>query len=154
MRTFKDTEGRSWSVVINTTAIKTVRTLLGVNLLSVLDDGCKLLAQLYDDPVLLVDVLYCVCRDQANERGVSDEDFGRAMAGDAIEHAATALTEELADFFRNPRQRGIMRDILAKTNTLTAKLLDAAEKQLAAVDVDSLATSAIGSSGSSAESSE
>ena len=152
MRTFTDTAGRSWNVELNTTAVKNVRTLLGVNLMSVLDDNCKLLAQLYDDPVLLVDVLYCVCREQAQKLDVSDEDFGRAMAGDAIEHAAVALTEELADFFRTARQRAMMRDILTKTRTLADRLMDAAEQRLQAVDMEAVAKTAIASFGSSGES--
>ena len=61
-------------------------------------DG-TLLEKLINDPILLCDVIYCVCMEEADSRGVSDEDFGRAMAGDAIELATTALLEELVDFF-------------------------------------------------------
>ena len=57
MKTFQDNAGRTWTVAVNVDGIRRVRSLLGVNLLDVLDDGCKLLAQLHDDPVLLVDVL-------------------------------------------------------------------------------------------------
>ena len=71
MKTFTDNAGRTWTVTINVDAIKRVRTLVQVNLLDVLDDGCKLLAELHDDPVLLVDVLYCVCKPESEVEDVS-----------------------------------------------------------------------------------
>ena len=102
MKPFTDNANRTWTVTINVDAIKRVRSLLEIDLLKVLDDGCKLLADLHDDPVLLVDVLYCLCKTQADSQNLTDEDFGRAMFGDAILHAHKALIEELADFSRVP----------------------------------------------------
>ena len=91
MKTFTDTAGRTWTVCVNVNAIKRVRSLLDVNLLEVLDDGCKLLAQLHDDPILLVDVLYALCQPQAEAQGVTDIQFGQAMSGDALLQANRAL---------------------------------------------------------------
>jgi hypothetical protein len=51
MQTFADNTGRKWTVCVNVDAIKRVRSLLGINLLDVLDDGCKLLAQLHDERI-------------------------------------------------------------------------------------------------------
>jgi len=114
MKTFTDNAGRTWTVAINVDAIKRVRDLLEVDLLEVLDG--KLIEKLYRDPVLLCDVVYTACKPEADARSVTDEDFGRAMAGDAIEHAAKALLEESTrrrPCWRNswifPRARGIGR---------------------------------------------
>ncbi len=104
MRTFTDNAGRTWTVAINVDAIKRVRDLLNVDLLEILDG--KLIEKFYRDPVLLCDVVYAACKLEADAKGVTDEDFGRAMAGDAIEHATKALLEELVGF---PRARGIGR---------------------------------------------
>ncbi len=153
MKTFTDNAGRTWTVTINVDAIKRVRTLVQVNLLDVLDDGCKLLAELHDDPVLLVDVLYCVCKPEADTQNVSDEEFGRAMSGDAILQASTALLEELSDFFPNARQRAAMKDLLKKTETVVERLLDHAETTIAELDPESVAQTAIASFGNSPESS-
>lgn len=153
MKTFQDNAGRAWTVTINVDAIKRVRTLAKVNLLDVLDDGCKLLAELHDDPVLLVDVLYCVCKPEADTQNVSDEEFGRAMSGDAILQASTALLEELSDFFPNARQRAAMKDLLKKTETVVDRLLDHAETTIAELDPESVAQTAIASFGNSPESS-
>ena len=153
MKTFTDNAGRTWAVPVNVDAVKRVRTLLDVNLLDVLDDGCKLLARLHDDPVLLVDVLYCVCKPEADAKQVSDEEFGRSMSGDALLHAATALFEGLSDFFPNARQRAAMKALLKKTETVVERLLDHAETTIAGLDPDSVAQSAIASCGNSPASS-
>ncbi|MEO2018052.1 MAG: hypothetical protein ABGZ53_27180 [Fuerstiella sp.] len=151
MKTFTDNAGRTWTVTINVDAIKRVRTLVQVNLLDVLDDGCKLLAELHDDPVLLVDVLYCVCKPEADAQNVSDMEFGRAMSGDAILQASTALLEDLSDFFPNARQRAAMKDLLKKTETVVERLLDHAETTIAELDPESVAQTAIASFGNSPE---
>ena len=101
MKTFTDNAGRTWTVVVNVDAIKRVRGLLSVDLLSIVEG--TLIDRLIRDPVLLCDIVYAVCKPEADARGISDEEFGRSMAGDAIEHATTALLEELVDFFPSPR---------------------------------------------------
>ena len=153
MKTFTDNADRTWTVTINVDSVKRVRTLVQVNLLDVLDDGCKLLAELHDDPVLLVDVLYCICKPEADAQNVTDEEFGRAMSGDAILQASTALLEELSDFFPNARQRAAMKELLRKTNTVVERLLDHAETTIAELDPESVAQTAIASFGNSPESS-
>jgi hypothetical protein len=131
MRSFKDTQGRDWPVAVNTATVKRVRDLAGVNLLKIVEsgpDGRNLLSDLLDDPVRLVDVLYVVCKPDADARGVTDEQFGGAMSGDAIDAGFTALTEDLADFFPQPRHRQALRSLLTKVRE-TGELLmrDAAE---------------------------
>ncbi len=96
MKTFTDNAGRTWTIAINVEAIKRVRGLLNVDLLEIVDG--KLIERLIRDPVLLCDIVYAVCKPEADAKNVSDENFGRAMAGDAIEHATKALLEELVGF--------------------------------------------------------
>lgn len=153
MKTFTDNAGRTWTVPVNADGIKRVRSLLGVNLLDVLDDGCKLLADLHDDPVLLVDVLYCLCKPEADAKQVTDEEFGRAMSGDALAHAASALLEGISDFFPNARQRAVMKNLLKKTEAVVERLLDHAEKSIAGLDPESVVRSATASFGNLPESS-
>src|ERR1043165_6369596 len=105
MHTFKDNADRTWTVAINVTALKRVRDLVHVDLYKLVDQGLKPLADLVSDPVQLADVLYCLCKDEADSRQVSDEDFGRALGGDAILLAAVAFVEELVVFFPRARAR-------------------------------------------------
>lgn len=102
--------------------------------------------------MLLVDVLYCICKPEADAQNVTDEEFGRAMSGDAILQAITALLEELSDFFPNARQRAAMKELLKKTETVVERLLDHAETTIAELDPESVAQAAIASFGNSPES--
>jgi hypothetical protein len=56
-------------------------------------------------------VIYCICKPDADAQNISDEDFGNAMGGDAIEHATTALLEELVDFFPEAK-RLVLRKLM------------------------------------------
>jgi len=147
MKTFTDNAGRTWTVAINVDAIKRVRDLLKVDLLEVLDG--KLIEKLYRDPVLLCDVIYAVCKPEADARNVTDEDFGRAMAGDAIEHATKALLEELVGFSPSPRDRANLQRILETTWNVMDKARDVIEARLATVNADDLVAQALATSGGS-----
>lgn len=149
MHTFCDTDGRTWAVEINVDAIRRVRGALGIDLLTVLDNGGELLARLHDDPVTLVDVLYVVCRPEADRRGVTDEEFGRSMSGDALLQGSEALMQGLVDFFPDARKRATLTKLLAKMRTMADRIIDHAEAVIDAIDPDSAVRSVIDSSGSS-----
>jgi len=127
MKNFKDNAGRTWTVSVDVATIKRVRSLLDVDLMAAVDG--KLFERLVSDPVLLCDVIYVVCKPEADAQNVSDEDFGRAMAGDAVDHATTALLEELVDFFPQARRR-LLAKALSKLKTLEARAMDVADKKL------------------------
>ncbi len=136
MRSFKDTEGRVWTVSVNVAAVKRVRALCGVDLASAIEatpDGgisAGTLSRLAADPVLLVDVLYALAKDEAEKRGVGDEEFGRAMAGDALDAAAKALIEEIVDFFPNPK-RALLKKVAEAAERFGAETQKALEQVLA-----------------------
>ena len=127
MKTFADSAGRTWTVAINVDAIKRVKGLLSVNLLDAIEG--KLLERLVADPVLLCDILFCLCKPQADAQGVKDEDFGRSMAGDAIDAATTAFLEELVSFFPKGR-RELLAKALGKLRKLESIALGAAQDRL------------------------
>ena len=110
MRTFTDSAGHAWQVVINTNSIKRAKTTSGANLVDILDG--ELYARLLLDPVLVCQIAYGVCKPEAESRKFSEEDFYAAMTGDAIAAARTAVLEDLADFFPNPI-RGSLQKALA-----------------------------------------
>nr|DAG83190.1 MAG TPA: hypothetical protein [Caudoviricetes sp.] len=120
MKSFTDNLGRSWTLVVNVAAIKRVRALCDVDLNAIVEidkdnnPSTKLLERLSSDPVLLVDVLYAVCKPDCDQKNVSDEDFGAAMAGDAIDHATAALLDEIVDFFPEAK-RLAFKKILSAT---------------------------------------
>jgi len=134
MRTFNDNAGRTWTVAINVGAIKRVKGLLDLNLLEIVEG--TLIERFISDPVLLCDVIYAVCKPEADEKSITDEDFGRAMAGDAIEHATKALLDELVGFLPNPRDRANLGTVLAKARTAQERLRDLVERQIAGGLID------------------
>jgi hypothetical protein len=120
MKTFADNAGRTWAIAVNVATIKHVKDLLQVNLLEIADQKGRLLEQIVDDPVLLCDILFCLVKPEADAKGVTDEDFGRSLAGDVLGSATDALLSEIADFFPKGR-REILKRILAKLTALQEK---------------------------------
>ena len=120
MKTFVDNAQRTWTLSINVGAIKRVRALCNVNLLDIITleadnkPNTGLLEQLSGDPVLLVDVLFAICKPEADAKSITDEDFGCAMSGDAIEFATRALLEELGDIVPEVKRR-VFQKILTAT---------------------------------------
>ena len=158
MRTFKDNAGRSWSVSVNVDTARRLRSMANVDLMELVeapereeasggkadDDGLPLraafarkplLERLIRDPILLCDVLYVVCKEEADKLNVSDADFGRALYGTAIAAARSAFLEEIADFFpdegqairRQAEERGLLP---AKPGTSSTTLPASAESNL------------------------
>lgn len=137
MKSFTDNLGRTWTMVVNVATIKRVRALCGVDLNAIIEveDGkpeTRLLEKLSTDPVLLVDVLYAVCQPECDRRQVTDEDFGSAMAGDAIDLATSALLDEIIDFFPDAKRQAF-RKILSATR----RFEEIAKKRLSEALADS-----------------
>ena len=148
MKTFTDNAGRTWTVAIHVAAVKRVRGLLGIDIYGLVDDSFAALTKLLADPVALVDLLYCLCQEEASARQVSDEDFGRAMGGDAIERATDAFLEELIDFFPDARVRASLRKVIEAGRKVRDNLLSHAETMIATIDPSREAQRLIDSSGS------
>jgi len=135
-----DAENRTWSTAISVNAIRRVKELVGVNLLEVFDG--ELLARLADDPVLLVNTLYAICKPQADERDVSDEAFGELLVGDRIEEATTALVRGINDFFPKDR-RAVLDRLWAATNRTRTEAIQMATAKLDSPLVEQAITGAI-----------
>jgi len=117
---FKDTAGRTWSVEITIDTARRVRDRVGVDLLStkLLD----LLESVLGDLVLLCDVLFVIVEPQARERAVTDSEFGKSMAGDALWEGSKAFLEGIRLFTPNPRDRD-------RVGKFTRLLMKASEKE-------------------------
>lgn len=102
MARYTDVKGREWPVRLTVRTVKRIRdeVAAGGKAFDILDvSGGEVLAKLNTDPVLVSEVLWIICRETAKERGVAQEDFIDALAGDAILDGGAALVEALADFF-------------------------------------------------------
>lgn len=141
MKTFKDNTGREWSVPVTVGTVKLVRDKLQLDILDI--ENGTVFKKLVSDPILLCDVIFVLCGEQAKERGVSDEEFGRAMAGDAIEQATDAFLEALADFFPNPKRQALKK-ANARLRGLETKAVKLAMERLDSPELDRLMEQALG----------
>ena len=141
MKTFNDNAGRTWTVSLNIDAVKRVKSLVKVDLTEAV--GGKLLERLTTDPILLCDVLYAVCKSEADTKNITDEDFGRALAGDAIDSATTALLEELVNFFPKENQRRVLAKAMGKIKTLQNKAIQVAELRLDSPELEGMMEQAL-----------
>lgn len=148
MKIFKDNAGRTWTVSITVYAVKRVRARLNVDLYGLVDEKFEGLSKLLGDPVALVDVLFVLCEEEAGKLGVSDEDFGRAMGGDAIGHAADAFTDELVDFFPDPRVRTGLKKVLTASRQVQDIIRDRMMEEIGTIDPGAVVESLKSSPGS------
>jgi hypothetical protein len=84
---------------------------------------------------LLCDILFALCQPEAQAKNVSDEDFGRALGGDVLDGATTALLEELVDFFPSAK-RTVFRKALEKLRTLEGLAIETATRRLESDELD------------------
>lgn len=133
MASFKDDKGRSWLINITASTVRRVKELTGVYLPSLADDQFKGFNDLAQDVVLFLDVLYAVVQPDAEKNGVTIEQLGDALGGDACERAAEAFTNGIVDFFHESR-RGVLRTLLEKSKRFRTLMTAKAEKELETLD--------------------
>jgi len=133
MHIFEDRNGMGWHVEITVGTVKKLRAL-GIDIVSV--DG-KGLAGLVDDPVSLSDALWAICEAQANERGITDEEFFAAIDGNSVVSATDAITEAVIDFFP-PSRRAIWRRAIEKGKMMETAMTETAMQKLEEMDLKSV----------------
>jgi hypothetical protein len=133
MSSFKDANGRQWLLDLAIHDLRRVKSILKLDLLD-LDKGGAL-HQLANDPVLLVDLLWVLCEEQAEKHNLTDEQFGCGFRGEAIEEATEALFEALIDFFP-PQRRVLLQRVLTTAKILGQKQTDLVEMTLSSEALD------------------
>jgi len=153
VREFKDNQDRAWKLQITIGSAKRVRDLLGVDILAPEQGEPPLLVRLGTDEILLCDVLYCLIKPQADEKGISDEAFGESLGGEAITHAVEALYGELVDFFRQ-RGRTDRAAAIQKQGSLVQLATERITTEISDMDIEATLDQALGkaSTGSPASS--
>lgn len=133
---FVDLSGREWEVVITVGIIRKVRQVLSIDLADAFDfdtagkPKTDVLKNIAEDPVLLIDVLYCICEEQAKARSVSDVAFGELFStGELIEAATNALLQGLLQFLP-PAKRLAMEKILQIANRNMQRMQEETRKAL------------------------
>ena len=108
MQSFRDTQSRTWHIVINIGAVLRVRDTLGVDLLKpegVATPGEPPLAQkLLSDDLLLIEVIGAILAPDLEAAGIKPADFYNAIGGATLLDARNAFIQELSDFFTGANQ--------------------------------------------------
>ena len=133
MPTFKDENGRPWTVKIDVAAVKRIRESLQIDLMTALSGD--LISKIAADPVILVEILWLLVEKEAKAANIADADFGAAIAGDALERAGDTFLEALILFFP-PRQRETLAKLKTKTDAMQAKAAKQANAQLETPEFD------------------
>src|SRR5262245_305405 len=104
MATFVDATGRRWRVHLEP-AVQRLRSWLEVDLPRLVHWPKALAETFFGDRARLADILWCCCADEALAIGMTDEDFGRMLAG-CSKRAAQALGDAVMDYQRFHAKRG------------------------------------------------
>jgi hypothetical protein len=158
MKEFRDDQGRPWMVAITVAAAERVRGLVTVDVTEDVEQSDGTVSrQTRKAPLDIIDtssiantlqilrsqygtvgeVLYAICRKQAEEKKISREDFLDGLRGDAIEAGVKAIEEELVDFFP-PRLRKMVGLLATKMDEVAAEMLGQAEARMLAATASSL----------------
>lgn len=148
---FRDNAGRLWALAVNPVVIGRVRALTGVDLGRVEGDSYTGYLEAVKDVVTFVNVLYAVVKPEADRLGLTDEQFGVALVGDAVEDAWEAFQRAWA-FFSPSRVRPTVLSLAAKGREFAAKAADLAARRVDAIDVDAVLERLFTSSGSATNS--
>jgi len=132
MATFRDCDGREWTVRVTVATVARVKDQTGVDLLEAGEIGSDLFERLTRDPVLCWRVICAVVRPQLDERGVAPEQLAEAMGETEWEQAFLALVEGVIDFFREPK-RGLLRQTWTRALAAKQKVEQAAKAQTEAI---------------------
>ena len=128
MAKFVDTKNRIWIVEISNTTLRRVKTLTDVRLMDAVDG--ELIPQLSQDFLLLGEVLYAVCKPQADKESIDQDEFESGLSGDTFTEARDALVEALLEFLPEDQRRLLskavehQREVTARGMAMIHKRLD------------------------------
>ena len=113
MAKFVDNNGRDWIVSISYASIERVQSLVGVNLCEIVMGG-QLASQFIWDSLMVSQVLWALCKPEADQAKITRDQFLDAIQGDPIDIAAIAVVEAMDTGFFSRHKRSIIRDLLVE----------------------------------------
>ena len=132
MKKFTDKNKNDWILNLTVGTAKRVKADCGIDLINIIDikTGAEksILEELATNPILLVDVLFSLCRKQAEEKGIDDFAFADIFDGETIQNASEALVEEIINF-----SPPVTKKILMKIYEKNKQVMGENEKELEAI---------------------
>ena len=129
MASFTDSKGRLWNIEIDLGCRNRAKSLIGFDMF---DDNTGAFFTLSQNPVQMADLIYCICKPQADQLGITDVEFGEGLGGDAISDAYQAFETALIDFFRKaaPMRGRLLEDSLRKMQEMKPQLEEMATEKI------------------------
>lgn len=118
--TFKDTEGRVWTVKVTYGTLVRVQDATGIDLTKILDPSAGDTDDALQSPATLLRVLCAVLRPQLDERKVTDAAFADCLTEDEGEAAGLALYQSIIEFFRGPKRDALSSGFRKMTEAAAA----------------------------------
>ena len=100
MQLFKDKTGQEWTLDFNIASAKKLNARLKEFNVSFMKP--ETILNRITDILFMADLLYLACKDQADERKMTDEDFGRALSCEVLFYAQKSFLKEYIEFFPDP----------------------------------------------------
>jgi hypothetical protein len=129
MHQFTDSKNETWEIRITAGTVKRCADLLRVDIGDPTRGDPPLMTRIDTDICFMVDLLYVVCKPEADARNISDIQFAERLEGEALFAAHEAFFEDLADFFRSLR-KGNFAEALARQRQLAQQSAAAGERAL------------------------
>jgi len=92
----RDAKGNVWELTLDFVSCRRVRDLVHVNLLSM---NTAVVFATLSDPIAVAEIVYAICKPQADARRISEPEFLRLMEIEP-NSIADVLVRKLSDFFR------------------------------------------------------
>lgn len=140
MKQFKDAQGDTWTIAINGGTIKRALDLLKVDLGDPLSNdpastAPPVLTRFDTEIAFKVDLIYVACLPEAQERGLTDDQFAERLEGDALYEASEGFLEALADFFQSLHRTHVVRAI-DKQRAVVRRAIELADEALQSPELD------------------
>jgi hypothetical protein len=132
MATFKDREGKDWLVEITRGHLKPLKELFGLDLQEAIGkEKDNPLAAVFADTEKSGNLIWFLCRAEAERSGITEDQFAYRFNGQAIEDATAAIWEAVIDFF--PQFRKVakragqaFRDLMGTVGEAGEQIMDRA----------------------------
>lgn len=118
MHTFKDANGKEWSIHLDVTVTRKIRSSTNVDLHMLDKDS---ITRLTTNDETLVDVLYVICEDQIKAEGLDAKGFACCLIGETLDDACDALMSEVVFITRRNRKQ-VVATAWEKTKAAEEKL--------------------------------
>lgn len=133
MASFKDVNGTVWEVSFTIGKCRTIKSAHKIDFVNAHD--AKAVTAIEESDELMVAVLWMLCEEQAQGRGMDETAFAEILNGDVLADAQYAIEEALI-FFSRPERRDNLRAMFEKKRGAIKSALRMAMEDMQKADLE------------------